>query len=82
MYVSQVGSNSDSVWNQLLTVELCEVLGQVTHRAREFIHMIDQCDTSNSSSINENENDNEDGNDSDPSTIMGIYAYHTSLSIN
>ena len=80
VYVSQVRSNRESVpgqvsdWSQLLTVELCEALGQVTHRAREFIHMIDQCDSSCSTSIFENVND--DSNDSDPCTMMGMCTMH------
>ena len=76
MFVSQVQSNRNSVpgqdsnWNQLRTIELCEALGQVNYRTQEFIHMIDQCDTS--SSINEND----DSSDSDPSTMMGMRTIH------
>ncbi len=65
--------DEDNDWSQLLTTELSEGLGQVDRNGREFIRIIDQCE---SSSLLEKENGDEDNNsnDSDSNTMYMVGA--------
>ena len=77
--MSQIRRNREGVEDedddrkQLLTTELSEGLGQVDRNGREFIGIIDQCE---SSSLQEKENGDEDNisNDSDSSTMYMVGA--------